>query len=115
MLCAYSNSIILVKGTITVALPKAAAPNNAHKKVILKNCAPFTKWISRINNTQVVDAHDIDVVIPMYNLSEYSNDYSKTLGFYGNFIEMYRLLKMVKLLILMWVMLILHRLIIDYN
>ena len=64
---------------------------------------------------QVVDAHDIDVVIPTYNLSEYSNDYSKTLGFYGNFIEMYRLLKMVKLLILMWVMLILHRLIIDYN
>ena len=47
MLCAYSNSIILVKGTITVALPKAAAPNNAHKKVILKNCAPFTKWISK--------------------------------------------------------------------
>ena len=57
-----------------------AAPNNANKKVILKNCAPFTKCMSRINNTQVDDAHDIDVVMPMYNLVEYRDNYSKTSG-----------------------------------
>ena len=50
------------------------------KKVILKNLAPFTKWISRTKNTQVDDAHDIDVVMPTYNLIEYSNNYSKTSG-----------------------------------
>ena len=55
----------------------AAVPNDREKKVIFKNCAPFTNCISGINNTQVDDAHDIDVVIPMYNSIEYSNIYSK--------------------------------------
>ena len=49
----------------------------ANKKVIL-NSAPFTKYISRINITLVDDANDIDVVMPMYNLIEYSDNYSKT-------------------------------------
>ena len=44
--------------------------------MVFKNCTPFTDWISGINNTQLDDAKDIDVVIPMYNLIEYS--YSKT-------------------------------------
>ena len=39
------------------------------------NCAPFTNCISRINNMQVDDAHDVDVLIPMYNLIEYSDNY----------------------------------------
>ena len=60
-LCNYSNAYILVKTTITVAEVAAAAPNNANKKVILKNCAPFTNCISRINNMQADDAHDTDV------------------------------------------------------
>ena len=47
----YSDAYILVKGNVTVAKETDAAPNNAHKKVILKNSAPFTKCISRINNT----------------------------------------------------------------
>ena len=47
-----------------------------NKKVILKNCAPFTNCISRINITQVHDAHDIDIVMPMYNLIEYGDNYS---------------------------------------
>ena len=50
------------------------------KKVISKNCAPFINCISKINNTQISDANDIDVIIPMYNLIEYSNIYSKTSG-----------------------------------
>ena len=61
-LCDYSDAYILVKGTITVENKAAQGqPNNAaDKKVILKNCAPFTNCISRIKITQVDDAHDID-------------------------------------------------------
>ena len=48
------------------------------KKIIFKNCAPFTNCISEINNTQVDNAKDIDIVMPMYNLIEYSDNYAKT-------------------------------------
>ena len=54
--------------------------DNADKKVIFKNCAPFINFISRINNMQANDVHDIDVVMPMYNLIEYNDNYSKTSG-----------------------------------
>ena len=50
------------------------------KGVAFKNCTPFTRFISRINNTDVDNAKDIDVVMPMYNLIEYSDNYSKTSG-----------------------------------
>ena len=50
------------------------------KKVIFKNCAPLTNCISEINNTQVDNAKDIDIKIPVYNLIEYSDNYSKTSG-----------------------------------
>ena len=52
--------------------------NNTNKKVVFKNCAPFTDCIREINNTQVDNAKDIDIVMPMYNLIEYSDNYSKT-------------------------------------
>ena len=77
-LCDYSDAYILVKGTITVK--NTVAANNTNKKVIFKNCAPFTICISEINNTQVDNAKDINIVIPMYNLIEYSDNYSKTCG-----------------------------------
>ena len=48
------------------------------KKVIFKDCSLFTNCISEINNTQVDNAKDIDIVMPMYNLREYSNNYLKT-------------------------------------
>ena len=69
-LCDYSDAYILVKGNITVNNTAAdgAAANNTNKKVIFKNCAPFTDCISKINNTQVDNAKDIDIVMPMYNL-----------------------------------------------
>ena len=67
-LCDYRDTYILVKRTIIVAEGTAAAPNNANKKVIIKNCAPFTNCISRINYALVDDPHDIDVVMPIYNL-----------------------------------------------
>ena len=54
--------------------------NNTDKKVIFKNCAPFTDCISKVNNTQVNNAKYIDIVMLMYNLIEYNNNYSKTSG-----------------------------------
>ena len=81
-LCDYSDAYILVKGTITVDNTAAADAdaNNTIKKVIFKNCAPFTNCISEINNIQVDNAKDLDIVMPMYNLIEYSDSYSKTSG-----------------------------------
>ena len=64
-----------------VAEAIAAAPNNANKKIIFKNCVPFTNCISRISNTQIDDAHDIDVVMPIYNLIEFSGNYSNIWNF----------------------------------
>ena len=83
-LCDYAGAYILVKGTITIT---GAGDDDAAKRLderkkcaIFKNCAPFTKCISRINNTDIYNAQDIDIVMPMYNLIEYSDNYSKTLG-----------------------------------
>ena len=78
-LCDFSDAYILVKGTITVPNTAAAgvSVNNTNKKVILKNCVPFTDCITKINNTQVDDAPDINIVMPMYNLIEYSDPYLK--------------------------------------
>ena len=81
-LCDYSDVYILVKGTISVnnTAAQGAAANNTNKKVIFKNCAPFTNCISEINNTQIDNAKDIDIVMPIYNLIEYSDNYAKTTG-----------------------------------
>ena len=81
-LCDYSDAYILVKGTISVTNTAAAGAgaNNINKKVIFKNRAPFTNCISEINNTQIDYAKDIDIVMPMYNLIEYSDNYAKTTG-----------------------------------
>ena len=81
-LCDYSDACIHVKGTITISSTgvAGAAANNASKKVIFKNCTPFTNSISEINNTQVDNAHDIDVVMSVYNLIEYSDIYLKPSG-----------------------------------
>ena len=81
-LCDYSDAYVLAKGTIAVSNTAAASAdaNNTNKKVLFKNCVPFTNCISEINNTQVDNAKDIDIVMPMYNLIEYSDNYSKTSG-----------------------------------
>ena len=81
-LCYYRDAYIFVKGNIAVnnTTTEGAAANNTNKKVIFKNCAPFTDCTSKINNNQVDNAKDIDIVMPMYNLIEYSNNYSKTYG-----------------------------------
>ena len=83
-LCDYADAYILVKGTITITGAgnddAAKRLDERNKGVIFKNCAPFTKCISRINNTDIDNAQDIDIVMPMYNLIEYSDNYSKTSG-----------------------------------
>ena len=78
-LCDYSDAYILVKGNISVnnTAASGADANNTNKKVIFKNCAPFTDCITKRNNTQVDIAKDIDIVMPMYNLIDY---YSKISG-----------------------------------
>ena len=68
---------ILVKGNISINNTAAAATDqNRNKKVIFKNCAPFTNCISKINNTQIDNAKYIDILMPMYNLIEHSDNYS---------------------------------------
>ena len=90
-LCDYSDAYILVKGNITVNNTAAdgAAANNTNKKVIFKNCAPFTDCISKINNTQVDNAKDIDIVIPMHNLKNIAIIIQKHLEVYGNIVKIY--------------------------
>ena len=81
-LCDYADVYILVKGKITTAgAGDAAAARQAderNKSVIFKNCAPSTKCMSKIDDTEIDNAQYIDIVMPMYNLIEYSNNYSKT-------------------------------------
>ena len=81
-LCDYSEAYILVKRNITFNNTAGAgvAANNINKKVIFKNCAPFTNCICKINNTQTDNVEYIDIVMPMYNLIEYSDNFSKKSG-----------------------------------
>ena len=81
-LCDYSDAYIVVKGKVTVTNPN----NNAYdKKLALKNNAPFLSCISKINNTLNDNAEDLDIVMPMYNLLEYSKNYRKTTGSLWNY------------------------------
>ena len=90
-LCDYSDAYILVKGKITITGAGADAvtrqTDERDKGVAFKN-ALFINCISEVNNTQVDNAKDIDIVMPMYNLIEYSDDYAKQQEVYGNILEM---------------------------
>ena len=81
-LCDFSDSYVVVKGTITVTDPNSAKRN---KSVSFKNNAPFINCISKINGVQIGNAEDLDVVMPMYNLLEYSKNYKKTTGSLWNY------------------------------
>ena len=89
-LCDYSDAYILVKGTITVTAP--GVNNNVNnirdkrnRPVILKNNTPFVSCITRINGELIEDADDLDIVMSMYNLLEYSKNYRKTTGSLYNY------------------------------
>ena len=86
-LCDYSDAYIIVRGTITITRAGADAAarqaDERDKGVAFKNCAPFINCISEtnnINNIQVDNAKDIDIIMPMYNLTEYGDNYAKTTG-----------------------------------
>ena len=83
-LCDNADWYILVKETIAITGEGDNAVeiqcNERDKGVTFKNCAAFTKCISRINNTDIDNAHDFDIVMPMYNLIKYSDNYWKTSG-----------------------------------
>ena len=83
-LCDYSDAYILVSGTITITGARnddaARRLDERNEGVIFNSYAPFTDSINEINNTQIDNAKYIDVVMPMYNFIEYSDNYSKTSG-----------------------------------
>ena len=81
-LCDYSDAYILVKGNISVnnIAAEGAVANDTNKKVMFKNCAPFTNSINKLKNTEKDNADYIDIVMLTYNLIEYRDNYSKTPG-----------------------------------
>ena len=83
-LCDYADAYIFVNGRITITEVgddgAARQADERDKGVTFENCPPFTKCISRINNTDTDTAPDINIVMPMINLIEYSDNYSKTSG-----------------------------------
>ena len=82
-LCDYSDAYILVEGIITVTGNHPRDRQN--RSLILKNNVPFVSCITRINGELIEDADDLDIVMPMYNLLEYSKNYRKTLGSLYNY------------------------------
>ena len=104
--CDFSDAYIVVKGDITVSKKTSTAddidaPNNTaanvtatntannnafgEKKLVFKNNAPFINFISKIYGVKIDNAEDFDVVMPMYNLFEYSKNYRKTAGSLWNY------------------------------
>ena len=79
-LCDYGDAYILVTVTVNNTAAEGADANNTNKKVIFKNCSPFTSAISELNNTQIDNCKNIDVIMPLYNLLEYNPAYEKTSG-----------------------------------
>ena len=87
-LCNYSDAYILVKGTITVNGIVNGAENKIlrrNRPLILKNNAPFVSCMTKINNEFIEDADDLDIVMPIYNLLEYSKNYRKTISSLYNY------------------------------
>ena len=105
-LCDFSDAYIVVKGDITVTKKTFTtddidAPNNTeadvtatntasnnafgNKKLVFKNNAPFINCISKINDVKIDNAEELDVVMSMYNLLEYSKNYRETTGGLWNY------------------------------
>ena len=84
----YSDAYILVKGTVTVNGVVNGAENEIlrrNRRLILKYNAPFVSYMIKINNEFIEDADDLDIVMPMYNLLEYSKNYRKTIASLYNY------------------------------
>ena len=83
----YSDEYIVIKAIITVT-EQDNAKKKDNKAVTFKNNAPFINCISKINGVKIDNAEDLDVVMPIYNLLEYSKNYKKQQLVYGIIIEM---------------------------
>ena len=85
-LCDFSDAYIVVKGDITLTKTNGRGIIDIRNRFLaFKNNAPFTNCISKINNVLIDNAEDLDIVMPMYNLLEYSKNYSKTTGSFWNY------------------------------
>ena len=82
-LCDYSDAYIVVKGRIKVE--GNDGDKKRSKKLTFKNNVPFRSTISKINNTFIDNAEDVDIIMPMYNLLEYRDNYSMTSGSLWNY------------------------------
>ena len=82
-LCDFSDAYIVVKRDITLEVDNDA--NKRDKNLAFKNNAPFINCISKINGVKIDSAEDLDVVMAMYNLLEYSKSYRKTTGILWNY------------------------------
>ena len=83
-LCDYSDAYTVAKGVATVSADKRDR-DEMDRDFILRNNAPFISCISKINGVLIENAEDLDVVMTMYNLLEYSKNYSKTSGSLWNY------------------------------
>ena len=82
-MCDYNEAYIVAEGDITV---EGANDRDKHNRnLVLKNNGPFISCISKINNTLIDNAEDLDIVMPAYGLLEYSNHYSRTSGSLWNY------------------------------
>ena len=79
-LCDYSNAYIVAKGTIDILAAAVNENDKTQKNVAFKNNALFRSIISKINSTFIDSAEVLDIVMSIYNLLEYSQDYSMTSG-----------------------------------
>ena len=85
-LCDFSDAYIVVKGDITLTKTNGRGIIDIRNRFLaFKNNAPFTNCISKINNVLIDNVEDLDVVMPMYDLLEYSKNYRKTIGSLWNY------------------------------
>ena len=82
-LCDYSDAYLVMKGDITLEGDNDA--NKRNKNLAFKNNAPFINCISKINGIKIDNPEDLDVVMPIYNLLEYSKNHRKTTGSLCNY------------------------------
>ena len=82
-LCDYSDAYIVVK--VIVEVNGTANNDRKNRSLAFKNNAPFISCISKINGVLIENAEDLDVVMPVYNLLEYSKNYSMTSGSLWNY------------------------------
>ena len=80
ILCDYNDPCILVSGTTTIkgGPEDATEADKERKEEIFKNCTPIIECTTELNNTQIDHAKDLDLVMPVYNLTEYNDNYFKT-------------------------------------